>query len=60
MERFVFNPKSRLRLSTVTAVLSGIAIYFFGAPMITLVLVALAQGIAFDQVQGWYRKHRPQ
>jgi hypothetical protein len=58
MERFVFDPRTPGRLGTVTAIAIGVAIYFFGAPMITLI-IGVIPGTALLKARAWYYKHRP-
>ncbi len=58
MERFVFDQKWNWRFSIAIAVLSGIAVYFFGAPFATAIIVPFIGCVASGLAQDWYRKHR--
>lgn len=58
MERFVFSRKAKRWLSWSCPTLCGIAVYFFGAPFVIIVVIPLAVGLAMTEAQDWYRKHR--
>ena len=47
VNRFVESPSSSLIVGTVTAVLVGIAVFFFGAPPVILVPAILITGTAY-------------
>lgn len=57
MERFVFDLVWIRRISTVSAVLSGVAVYFFGAPFATVILVAAVESAVLITARDWYRRH---
>lgn len=57
MERFVCDLIWIRRISIVSATATGAAIYFLGVPFAVLFIVGLAETVALNLAQDWYRKH---
>lgn len=57
MERFVFNHTWIWRASWISAALTGVAVYFFGAPFAIVIVVPTIESVLLMFAQDWYRKH---
>lgn len=57
MKCFVFNHTLIWRASWVSAALSGVAVFFFGAPFVTVILVPAVESVLLILAQDWCRKH---